>query len=192
MGFIESVKESFKEPVDHPPQLSQNLTDRHIQMIAIGGAIGSGLFIGTAGALSRSGPGWLLLGYSLIGVLIFFTLQSLTELVCIYPVKGAFSVFSTRFISPAWGFAMGWNYAMQWLIVLPLEISAAGITIRFWDTHTSPGVYIAVFWVFIVAINLLGVRGYAEGTSKDGGQPAQSLRCATSSNHPQHALRVQC
>ena len=158
-GWLESVKESFKEPEDHPPALAQVLTKRLVQFLAIGGSIGSGLFVSTAGALALGGPGFLLLGYVLVGVSIFFTCQSLAELVCIYPVKGAFSVYSTRFIGPAWGFAMGWNYSLQWLIVLPLEISASGLTVGYWDTHTSPAVYIAVFWVFVVFLNLLGVRG---------------------------------
>ena len=158
-GWFESIKDSFKEAEDGPQELAQSLSDRHIQMIAIGGAIGSGLFVGTASPLSDGGPGFLLLGYILVGIATFFITQSLAELVCIYPAKGALTVFSTRFIGPAWGFAMGWNYALQWMVVMPIQVSAAGLTIRYWDKHTSPAVYIAVFWVFVVFLNLLGVRG---------------------------------
>jgi len=158
-GWFESIKDSFKEAEDGPQELAQSLSDRHIQTIAIGSAIGSGLFVGTASPLSDGGPGFLLLGYTLVGIATFLIAQSLAELVCVYPVKGALTVYATRFISPACGFAMGWNYALQWLVDVPIQISAAGLTIRFWDTHTSPAVYIAVFWVVVVAANLLSVHG---------------------------------
>lgn len=69
-----------------------------------------------------------------------------------------------RFLDPAWGFAMGWNYAMQWLIVLPLEIVAACITINFWDTdhHINRAIFVAAFLVLITVINMFGVKGYGE------------------------------
>src|SRR5271170_5082892 len=76
--------------------------------------------------------------------------------------KGSFSVYSTRFIDPAWGFAMGWNYAMQWLVVLPLELTAAGITISYWNSNINVGVFITIFLIALTAINLAGVRGYGE------------------------------
>jgi yeast amino acid transporter len=76
---------------------------------------------------------------------------------------GSFSVYSTRFIDPAWGFAMGWNYALQWLVVLPLELTAAGITVGYWNSGINVGVFITIFLVLIVGINLCGVRGYGEG-----------------------------
>jgi yeast amino acid transporter len=71
-------------------------------------------------------------------------------------------VYSTRFIDPAWGFAMGWNYAMGWLVVLPLELTAAGITIQYWNSTLNVGIFITIFLVLIVCINLAGVRGYGE------------------------------
>lgn len=81
-----------------------------------------------------------------------------------YPVNGSFYNYSVRFIDPAWGFAMGWNYALNWLIVLPFELTAAGITIRFWDSNDSisVGVWITIFLVIVVAINFFGVKGYGE------------------------------
>lgn len=69
-----------------------------------------------------------------------------------------------RFIDPAWGFAMGWNYALNWLVVLPFELTAAGITIQYWDPNQriSVGVWITIFLVIVVAINYFGVKGYGE------------------------------
>lgn len=94
--------------------------------------------------------------------MLFCTVHALGELAVVFPVAGSFSHYSTRFIDPAWGFAMGWNYALQWLIVLPLEIVAAAITIGFWHPDVSNAAWVTIFWVLIVAINLFGVRGYGE------------------------------
>jgi amino acid transporter len=81
-----------------------------------------------------------------------------------YPVSGGFYTYSTRFIDPSWGFAMGWNYVFQWAIVLPLELLVAGETVQYWDgaKPTSVAVFITVFWVFIIFVNVFGTLGYAE------------------------------
>jgi len=81
-----------------------------------------------------------------------------------FPVAGSFSAYSTRFLDPAWGFAMGWNYAIQWLVVLPLEIVAASITLGYWPgaANTNSAAWVTIFFVVIVAINFIGVKGYGE------------------------------
>jgi amino acid transporter len=89
-------------------------------------------------------------------------MQGLGEMAVLYPVAGSFAAYSTRFLDPAWGFAMGWNYALQWLVVLPLEIVAASITIEYWNSDISPAAWVTIFWVVIVSINLFGVKGYGE------------------------------
>ncbi len=144
--------------------LKRNLSQRHMQMIAFGGSIGTGLFIGSGGVLATGGPGFLLLDYALIGLLLFCVVMCLGELASTFPVSGSFAAYSTRFIAPSWGFAMGWNYWMQWFIVLPLELVAASIVINYWDPNNmiTPGVWIIVFLVLIAIINLFGVRGYGE------------------------------
>lgn len=88
--------------------LARRLKGRHLQMIAIGGSIGTGLFVASGKALSEGGPASLLIGFSLIGVMIYCTVQALGEMAVLFPVAGSFSAYSTRFIDPAWGFAMGW------------------------------------------------------------------------------------
>jgi amino acid transporter len=113
--------------------LVKRLKGRHLQMIAIGGSIGefeilrrdittltlsgTGLFIGSGQALATGGPGSLLLAFIIIGAVLYCTVQALGEMAVTFPVAGSFSAFATRFIDPAWGFASGWNYAMQWLFV---------------------------------------------------------------------------
>lgn len=142
--------------------LSRSLKSRHLQMIAIGGAIGTGLFIGSGKVLANGGPASVLIAYALIGVMIFCMVHALGELAICFPVSGAFVTYNVRFIDPSWGFAMAWNYAMQWLVILPLELVAAAITIQFWDDRTNPAAFCAAFYVLIIAINLFGVKGYGE------------------------------
>ena len=95
--------------------------------------------------------------------MLYCTVQALGEMAVAFPVTGSFSTYSTRFLDPAWGFAMGWNYAMNWLIVLPLEIVAASITIEYWNTSMlMNGLWVTIFLLIIVGINLFGVKGYGE------------------------------
>ncbi|KAI9729596.1 MAG: glyceraldehyde-3-phosphate dehydrogenase 1 [Cirrosporium novae-zelandiae] len=142
--------------------LARKLKGRHLQMIAIGGSIGTGLFVGSGKALANGGPASLILAFGLIGIMLYCTVHALGEMSVLFPVAGSFSAYSTRFLDPAWGFAMGWNYAMQWLVVLPLEIVAASITINYWQHVTSNAAWVAIFLVIIISINLFGVKGYGE------------------------------
>lgn len=143
--------------------LLRRLKSRHLQMIAIGGSIGTGLFVGTGRALAFGGPASILIAYCLIGIMMYCTVQALGEMAVLFPVAGSFAAYSTRFIDPAWGFAMGWNYAMQWLVVLPLEIVAASITVDYWNPDLKlNSVWVTLFWLMICSINLFGVRGYGE------------------------------
>lgn len=142
--------------------LARELKGRHLQMIAIGGSIGTGLFISSGTALNTGGPASVLLAYMIIGLMLYCVMQALGELAVVFPIAGSFSAYSTRFLDPAWGFAMGWNYALQWLIVLPLEIIAASITISYWNAGINKAIFVTVFLAIIIAINLCGVKGYGE------------------------------
>ncbi|TVY81031.1 putative amino-acid permease P7G5.06 [Lachnellula suecica] len=150
-------------------ELKRHLKGRHMQMIAIGGSIGAGLFVGSGKALASGGPGWLIIDFLIIGFMLLLTVNAMGELAALYPVAGSFYNYSVRFIDPAWGFAMGWNYAINWLVVLPFELTTAGITIAYWtdpnNTGTpsiNVGVWITIFLAMVVAINLFGVKGYGE------------------------------
>ncbi len=89
--------------------LSRKLKGRHLQMIAIGGSIGTGLFVVSGKALNAGGPASLLLAFSMIGSMLYCTCQALGELAVIFPLAGSFSSWATRFLDPSWGFAMGWK-----------------------------------------------------------------------------------
>jgi yeast amino acid transporter len=158
--------ESFKRRtlVDESNQLNQTLKMRHLHMIAIGGSIGAGLFVGSGKALSTGGPASLIIDFMIIGIMMFNVVYALGELSIMYPVSGGFYTYSTRFIDPSWGFAMGWNYVFQWAIVLPLELTVAGLTVQYWEgaRNVSVGVWITIFFLSILIINVFGVLGYAE------------------------------
>ena len=79
-----------------------------------------------------------------------------------FPVSGGFYTYAVRFIDPSWGFAMGWNYVLQWAIVVPLELTVVSIAISYWDEQTSQAVWISVFLVAILIVNIFGTLGYAE------------------------------
>ncbi|PVH81608.1 amino acid permease [Cadophora sp. DSE1049] len=145
-------------------ELDRSMKSRHLHMIAIGGSIGAGFFVGSGGALSTGGPASLLIDFSIIGVMMFNVVYALGELAVMYPVSGGFYTYSTRFIDPSWGFAMGWNYVFQWAIVLPLELTVCGLTLQYWPgaRDVSIAVWITVFWVAIILINIFGTLGYAE------------------------------
>ncbi|ODV77681.1 general amino acid permease [Suhomyces tanzawaensis NRRL Y-17324] len=142
--------------------LSRSLKSRHLQMISIGGAIGTGLFVGSGGSLRTAGPAGLLIAYLLTGTMMYCTVQSLGELAVTFPVAGSFLTYNSRFIDPSWGFAMAWNYAIGWLVTMPLELIAAAITIKYWNSTINSAALVVIFYVLVVAINLFGVRGYGE------------------------------
>ncbi|ODQ66981.1 general amino acid permease AGP1 [Nadsonia fulvescens var. elongata DSM 6958] len=147
--------------------LSRSLKPRHLQMIAVGGCIGTGLFVGTGASLSHGGPAAMLIAFALIGSMLFTTVHALGELAVSFPVSGSFSAFSTRFIDPAWGFAMGWNYGLQWLVVFPLELVGCSITVGFWDHEAkyNSASWVAIFYCIILILNIFGAKGYGEAES---------------------------
>ncbi|GEM08303.1 amino acid transmembrane transporter [Rhodotorula toruloides] len=131
------------------PMLQQKMKPRHLQMIAVGGSIGTGLFIGSGQALRNGGPLGILLAWCMIGVML---------------INGSFINLAVRFLDPGFGMALGWNYFAQWAVVLPLEITAAGITVQYWPAAADVPIaaWITVFWVAIIIVNIFGTLGYAE------------------------------
>ncbi|CAN6672063.1 general amino-acid permease Gap1p [Trichomonascus vanleenenianus] len=142
--------------------LSRSLKPRHLQMIAIGGSIGTGLFVGSGASLATGGPASLVIGFAIIGAILYSMMQALGELTVALPVAGTFSTFAGRFIDKSWGFALGWVYACEYLIVFPLELVAASITIDYWQSSINPAAWVTIFYVVILGINIFGVRGYGE------------------------------
>ncbi|KAK2857308.1 hypothetical protein FQN49_004827 [Arthroderma sp. PD_2] len=143
-------------------ELKRRLKSRHLQMIAIGGTIGTGLFIGSGSAVATSGPAGALIAYAFVGSIVFSVIASLGEMATYIPIPGAFTSYATRFVDPSLGFAMGWIYWFSWAITFALELTATGLIINFWNENLSVAIFIGVFWIFITALNLLPVNFYGE------------------------------
>ncbi|KAF9456227.1 APC amino acid permease [Collybia nuda] len=144
------------------PMLQQKMKPRHLQMIAVGGSIGTGLFVGSGAALHNGGPLGILIAWLLMGFMLINVIQALGEMCILYPVSGGFYTITSRFLDPSFAFAMGWNYVFQWCVVLPLEITIAGTTVQYWTDKVPIAAWISIFWVLIVIISVFGTLGFAE------------------------------
>ncbi|RDL37582.1 uncharacterized protein BP5553_05015 [Venustampulla echinocandica] len=142
-------------------QLRRGLEQRHIQMIALAGTIGTGLFLGSGKAIAFGGPLGALLGYSFVGILAIGVVLSIAELSALAPLTGGIIRHAENFVDPALSFAQGWNLIYNYLIGLPAEIVAAAVIVQFWSTINS-AIWITIFAVLIIICNVLFVRVYGE------------------------------
>ncbi|KAK6843633.1 Dicarboxylic amino acid permease [Apiospora arundinis] len=144
--------------------LHRGLKARHITMIAIGGAIGTGLIIGTGKALAQAGPGSVFISYTIVGFIVFLVMAALGEMAAWLPMSAGFTGYASRFCDPSLGFALGWSYWFKYIIVTPNQLTAAALVIQYWlpRDKVNPGVWIAVFLVIIVCINYFGIRFFGE------------------------------
>lgn len=143
--------------------LRRGLEARHMNMIAIGGAIGTGLFLASGATITKAGPGGALAAYAVIGLMVYLLMQSLGEMSAYLPVPGAFETYANRFVSPSFGFALGWNYWFNWAITVAAELAAASIVMRYWLPDVPSWVWSLAFFLLLVAINYLSARAYGEG-----------------------------
>ncbi|MFK0263827.1 amino acid permease [Streptomyces angustmyceticus] len=141
--------------------LQRNLQPRHIQMIAIGGTIGVGLFLGSAQALHDAGPG-LLITYAVAGLVVFFVMRALGELLVHRPVSGSFATYAEEFIGKWAGFATGWSYWLMWVVTGTAELTAAGIYVRYWWPEVPQWLPGLIALAVLGVANLLAVRLFGE------------------------------
>ncbi|MDR1136338.1 MAG: amino acid permease [Clostridiales Family XIII bacterium] len=145
--------------------LKRGLKVRHVNMIAIGGAIGTGLFVAVGGSLHEAGPGGALLAYGVIGIMVFFLMTSLGEMSTYMPVTGSFQTYATKFVDPALGFALGWNYWYNWAITVAAELEAGVLVIGFWRPNMSmPEEFLwsGGFLLILFLLNYFSVGAYGE------------------------------
>ncbi|KAH3675666.1 hypothetical protein WICMUC_002583 [Wickerhamomyces mucosus] len=161
---VDLEKEHNTFEIDDGYKLKKNLKARHVSMIAIGGAIATGLLIGSGSALSSSGPASLFIGYSFIGILVYIVMCCLAELATYIPLAQGFSGYASRYCDDALGFTVGYCYLFKYLIATPNQITAGALVIQYWIPRetVNPGVWIACFIILIVTINILGVRVFGE------------------------------
>lgn len=142
--------------------LHREIGSRQLSMIAIGGAIGTGLFFASGSAVSQAGPGGAMVAYLVMGLAVYFMMQSLGEMATQLPVAGSFEAYAERFVDPSLGFALGWNYWFSWSITLAAEFVAGTLIVRFWFPHADPTLWAMGFFALLMGLNLLTVRAFAE------------------------------
>lgn len=149
---------------DKNHSLHRGLKSRQITMIAIGGALGTGLIIGTGKALANAGPAAILISYTLVGFLVWLVMAALGEMAAWLPLGSGFGGYASRFCDPCLGFALGYTYWLKYIIVTPNQLTAASLVIQYWVTPetVNPGVFIAIFLVAILCINYFGVKFFGE------------------------------
>ncbi|MBV8468264.1 MAG: amino acid permease [Burkholderiaceae bacterium] len=146
----------------HTDELQRSIGSRQLSMIAIGGAIGTGLFFASGGAISQAGPGGAILAYAIMGLAVYCMMQSLGEMATQLPIAGSFEAYAERFVDPSLGFAFGWNYWFSWSITLAAEFVAGALIVQFWFPHTNPTLWAMGFFTLLMSLNLLSVKAYAE------------------------------
>ncbi|WP_373987108.1 amino acid permease [Duganella sp. BuS-21] len=142
-------------------ELKRGLKSRHIQLIALGGAIGTGLFLGIAQTIQMAGPS-VLLGYGVAGLIAFFIMRQLGEMVVDEPVAGSFSHFADKYCGQWAGFTAGWNYWVLYVLVSMAELSAVGIYVQYWWPTVPTWMSALGFFVIINAISLFNVKAFGE------------------------------
>ncbi|KAJ5983775.1 amino acid permease [Penicillium waksmanii] len=142
-------------------ELRRGLQQRHIQMIALAGTIGTGLFLGSGRALAQAGPAGIFMGYTIMGLLISGVTLSIGELSALVPLSGGIIRPAAYFVDPAFSFAQGWNVTYQYLISIPAECVAAATIVQFWVTINN-AIWVTVFSAVLFATNAFLVRIYGE------------------------------
>ncbi|KAM5358408.1 hypothetical protein ACJZ2D_015315 [Fusarium nematophilum] len=141
--------------------LQRGLKERHLSMLGIAGAIGTGLFLGLGQSVQTGGPLGALLGYATVGLVVCAVQFALGEVAALLPVTGAFVRHAEFLVDPAWGFAIGWNLVYGNVLSIPSEITAICVLFEFW-TDINPSLFIVIFIVLTAAVGLCFVRLFGE------------------------------
>lgn len=142
--------------------LARKLSARQVQMIAIGGTIGTGLFLGTGKSLATGGPASMLISYIIVGIIVFNTMLALGEMAAFMPIAGSFCTFAGRFVDDAFGFALTWNYWFNDAVSMASDLTALQLVFQYWNTNFPGWALGLIFWFTLVAANILTVRVYGE------------------------------
>ncbi|CCF58060.1 hypothetical protein KAFR_0D04120 [Kazachstania africana CBS 2517] len=149
-----------EEKDDH---LQKTIKPRHVLLMSLGTGIGTGLLVGNGSALHKAGPGGLVIGYAIMGSCLYCIIQACGEMAVAYSgLPGNFNAYPSFLVDEAFGFSVAWVYCLQWLCVMPLELVTASMTIQYWTTTVNADVFVVIFYVLIIFINVFGAKGYAE------------------------------
>ncbi|WP_223693889.1 amino acid permease [Leifsonia poae] len=144
-----------------PTALRRGLTARHIRFMALGSAIGTGLFYGSASAIQKAGPA-VLIAYIIGGLAVFMVMRALGELAVRHPVSGSFGQYAGKYLGPRAGFITGWTYAFEMLVVALADVTAFGIYMGFWFPDIPRWIWVLAIVFFIAALNLFSVKVFGE------------------------------
>ncbi|QCP54570.1 amino acid permease [Trinickia violacea] len=159
MDALQTMKQS--EP-STTTTLKRRLQSRHIAMIAIGGSIGTGLFVASGASVAQAGPGGAIAAYIVIGLMVYFVVTGLGEMAALMPVSGSFAIYGEKYVDEGFGVALGWTYWYSWAVTIAVELVAAQLVMHYWFPGV-PGVWWgAAFLVLIFLLNTLSVRGFGE------------------------------
>lgn len=162
-GFFANFIDSFKRDTENKSREHKNLKMSHLCVIALSSGLGTGLLVGSATKLRSGGPLSVLIAYVIVGIMAICTMNSVGELTVAYSsLQGGFNEWYERFLDTSMAFALGWNYWVQWITTISLELVTASLTIKYWTTSINPDVFVTIFFLLICAINLFGVKGYGE------------------------------
>ncbi|UQS84155.1 amino acid permease [Bombilactobacillus thymidiniphilus] len=143
------------------PALARNLSTRHVNMIALGGTIGTGLFLGSGESIKQAGP-LILVIYLITGLFIFFMMRALGELLMSDTNKIIFIDFITEYLGPRAGFVLGWTYWAGWIVIAMSELTAVGNYMQFWFPKTPAWIWEAIFLILLYTINIIAVKAFGE------------------------------
>jgi amino acid transporter len=160
--YGEIVTTQDGEVAENTDQLHRRLNNRQIQLIAIGGSIGTALFVSIGTGLSRGGPGSLFLAYAIYSCFLAMVGNGTAEMTTLFPVSGGFVRLAGHFVDEAWGFMAGWNFFLYEGLIIPFEITALTTVLGYWSDNIPPwSVPIACIFLYGL-INILAVRAYGE------------------------------
>lgn len=143
-------------------ELKRTMKARHLFMISLGGVIGSGLFLGSGYTISQAGPIGAILAYIVGGFIMFLTMLCLGELSVAMPVSGSFQTYTTKFIGPGTGFALGWLYWLGWAVTVALELLSAGQLMQRWFPDSPIWIWCAIFATALFLLNALSAKAFGE------------------------------
>nr|UJH94425.1 Gap1.1 [Starmerella bombicola] len=179
--FIDSFKPAIYQEVDTTGMTEEEIQNARmastplahtmpaftLSLMAIGGSIGSGLFVGSGSSYSTGGPAGVILGFGITGIMLYFMMYAAGEQAVRFNVSGSYTSISIRLIDDSIGVASGWCYCLLWLMSFPLELNAAAIVLGFWKddnngaTNVNPAAWVALFWAVLTIIGFSGARIYA-------------------------------
>src|SRR6476661_8963715 len=153
------------QPTIPPPKdsgLRRSMGARHLVMIAMGGVIGSGLFLSSGYTISQAGPLGAVIAYLIGSFVVYLVMACLGELAIAYPVSGAFHIYAARSIGPATGFATAWLYWLCWAVAIGSEFTASGLLMQRWFPDVEVWVWCLVFAAILFGFNAVSSRFFGE------------------------------